>query len=368
MKTVRTVLGDIQLESLGHTQCHEHIFIERGKSAEVSDALVLDDFEKGVGELSLYRQAGGSAIVDAQPPAAGRMAEWLAAASRASGVHIVASTGFHKTIFYYDDSYVFSQSEEAIAQLYIDEITLGMSPAPSRERMVLSTSPGVRTGTSPTEEDCPASHAGPPTPSHPPCDGQMTTTGKSLKGEETNLSLRAGLIKTAVDKEGIFADATYEKLHTAAAETQLQTGAPLMCHMEKGADAMEVIRFYLDKGVQADRIWLAHLDRATYDFTYHREILSCGVYLEYDTIARRKYHSDEDERRLLINMIDAGYEDRLLLGLDTTNARMKSYGAPIGLDYILKTFLPFLSDAGISKAQIKKMMVENPRRALGMGM
>jgi len=306
MKMIRTVLGDIGREALGHTQCHEHIFIERGRSAEVSSALLIDDLQKSTDELALYKSAGGCAVVDAQPVMAGRMADWLIAASRASGVHIVASTGFHKTVFYYDDSYIFSLKEEQIAQLYIDEITKGM--------------------------------------------------------EDTGVC--AGLIKTAVDTGGIFTDALYEKLHTAAAEAQMETGAPLMCHIEPGADAAEVADFYLGKGVAADRLWLAHLDRARFDPTYHRDILSREVYLEYDTIARPRYHSDRDECRLIAEMLASGYEDQLLLGLDTTRARLKSYGAETGLDYILETFLPLLTEGGATQAQCRKLTVENPGRAL----
>ena len=303
---IRTVLGDITREDLGHTQCHEHIFIKRCKSTEISDVLLIDNLKNSTNELELYKRVGGGTVVDAQPVMAGRMTEYLIAASKVSGVNIIASTGFHKTVYYYNDSYIFNWNEEKIAQLYIEEITEGM---------------------------------------------------ESTKA-------RAGLIKTAVDVKGIFADAVYEKLHTAAAEAQKQTNAPLMCHIEQSADAMEVVNFYLDRGVAPNRLWLAHLDRARYDFAYHDEILSRGVYLEYDTIARPKYHSDEDERRLILKMLDAGYENQLLLGLDTTRERLKSYGAEIGLDYILKTFLPFLKAGGVTSEQCHKIVIENPARAL----
>lgn len=316
MKIVRTVLGDIDPQALSYTQCHEHIFIEQDKSAEVSDVLLIDDLDKSTRELAAYKRAGGAAIVDAQPVMAGRMAEWQVAASKAAGVHIVASTGFHKTVFYYPDSYIFRLGMQEIAQLYRNEIEKGMI--------------GSRT------------------------HGHVMTTAQ------------AGLIKVAVDRNGIYADAIYEKLHTAAAEAQVRTGAPLMCHIEQGADAMEVVDFYLSAGVRPERLWIAHLDRARYDAEFHKAILARGVYLEYDTIARFKYHSDEDELKLIRAILDAGYEDRLLIGLDTTRARLKSYGAKTGLDYILTVFLPYMLENGVTKKQIEKMTVKNPRAALAM--
>ncbi len=316
MDFIRTVLGDVDISEIGHTQCHEHLFIEQDKSAEVAPVLLIDDLDKSTKELVSFKKAGGSAIVDAQPVLAGRMAEWLVEASKKSDVSIIASTGFHKTVFYYDDSYIFNKPEEEIADLYEREIKKGML--------------------------------------------------SSKKSGAAQIAACAGLIKTAVDVGGIKADKTYEKLHTAAAEAQKRTGAPLMCHIEQGADAKEVVEFYLNSGVVADKIWIAHLDRAKYDENYHVDVFTTGVYLEYDTIARDKYHSDEDELKLIVKMIEAGYCEKILLSLDTTRARLRNYGADMGLDYILKKFIPYMEANGITSEQIKSMTVQNPRKALAM--
>ncbi len=316
MGFIRTVLGDIAPEELHYTQCHEHLLIEQDKSAEVSPVLLLDDLEKTTQELCRYRRAGGKAVVDAQPVLAGRMAEWQVKASEASGVHIVASTGFHKTIFYYDDSYLFSMQEEEISRLYIAEIRQGML--------------------------------------------------SSKKNGGVRIAARAGLIKTAVDAGGIDADRVYEKLHRAAAAAQRETGAPLMCHIEQGADAAKVVDFYLNAGVAPGRLWIAHLDRANYDAGFHRELLARGVFMEYDTIARPKYHSDEDELKLIKEMLYAGYGAQLLLSLDTTRARMHCYGGETGLDYILSVFIPYLLENGVTKEQVVQMTVDNPKQALAI--
>ncbi len=316
MKIVRTVYGDIAPGELGHTQCHEHIFIEKDKSAEINPVLCIDNLEKSTQELRRYKQAGGDAIVDAQPVMCGRIAEWQVEASAHAQVHVIASTGFHKTMFYYEDSYIFSDSEEKICDLYISEILQGMRS---------SRTEGYRT-----------------------------------------LDAKAGIIKVAVDTAGLYADKTYEKLHTAAAAAQRRTGAAVMCHMEQGSNALEVADFYSKAGVPADRLWLAHLDRAEGDIGIHKELLARGCYLEYDTIAREKYHSDEKERELILALIEAGYEKQLLLGLDTTRARLTSYGGETGLDYILKTFLPYLLAGGVAQAQIQRLMVQNPAAALAI--
>ncbi len=311
---IRTVLGDIEASIPGICQCHEHLFVEMDKSYEVSKVLYMDDLEKSTAELADYRAAGGILIVDAQPVLAGRMAENLVRASQMSGVHIVASTGFHKAIFYYDNAYIFHKGEGYITDLYIEEIQNGM--ATSRKDGV-----------------------------HP-------------------LDARAGIVKVAVDAGGIYADAVYEKLFSAAANAALATGAPVMCHIEQGADALEAARFFMDRGVAANRLILCHLDRARYDFGYHKEVLGAGVYLEYDTINRLKYLSNRQEIALICAMQQAGFEDRLLLSLDTTNQRLRAYGADMGLDYIIREFAPLLREAGVSEAGMLKMQSQNAREAL----
>ena len=314
MNKIRTVLGDIDPEALGFTHCHEHIFIEWDKSAEINSALLLDDYKKTLKELTLFREAGGRALVDAQPVMAGRMAEWLLEASQDANIHIIASTGFHKTCFYYEDSYLFYQTEQEIAELYISEITQGM----------------------------------------------LT----SRQGGMQRSNARAGIIKTAVCSGGIFADKLYEKLHSAAAVAQVETGVPVMCHMDAGADAEKVIRFYTDLGVSAQCVWIAHLDRVDNDIGHHKAVAAGGAFLEYDTIARPKYHSNMYECQLIMNMIAAGYENKLLLGLDSTRERLESYGGKVGLPYLNAVFVPYLKSNGVTENEILKLTCDNPKKAL----
>ncbi|NLE67627.1 MAG: hypothetical protein GX608_09420, partial [Lentisphaerae bacterium] len=117
-------------------------------------------------------------------------------------------------------------------------------------------------------------------------------------------------------------------------------------------------------GIEPGRLLICHLDRARYDFAYHKEVLATGVFLEYDTINRPKYLSNREETDLIAAMLEAGFEDRILLSLDTTNARLRAYGADMGLDYILKEFVSLLKAAGAGEGQILKMQSLNAQRAL----
>jgi predicted metal-dependent phosphotriesterase family hydrolase len=311
---IQTVLGVISSEKLEYCQCHEHLFIKKGKSFKENQALWMDDLNKSIKELKLYKQSGGVSLVDAQPVGCGRMAGYLLEASIKSGVQIIASTGFHKLQFYLDNHWVFSLNEEELAGTYIDEIENGMY-----------------------------------------IDGDNSFPSKKV-------GAKAGVIKAALDSSGIRGD--YVKLFHAAANASLRTGAPIMCHIEKGSNAFEAIDLFLSKGVSPSSIILCHLDRAKYHAGYHRKVAQTGVYLEYDTIGRFKYHSDHAEAELILQMVEAGYENRILLGLDTTRERLRNYGGSIGLDYIKTTFIPLMIKCGIDNGMIEKFTVINPGEAL----
>lgn len=100
---VQTVCGKVSPEALGHFQIHEHIWVHHTPLADKNPALRIDDYEKSLAELQTYRLAGGNGFADAQPVAAGRNAEMLKKLSEESGVHIVASTGYHLNAFYPDN-------------------------------------------------------------------------------------------------------------------------------------------------------------------------------------------------------------------------------------------------------------------------
>ncbi len=308
MNVVRTVTGDIDAAKLGWCQCHEHIFVADGPSRRINDALYMDDFDKSLAEVMLYKKAGGQSFVDAQPHGCGRMAANLVKVSEQTGVNIIACTGFHKTEFFEDAAWLQAQSEDALTRIYISEVDQGMD-------------------------------------------------------EGSGLAAKAGLIKCAAVKGTYQANATYAKLFAAAANAAEVTGAPVFVHFDPGADAMELVEFFERHGVVPERLIFCHLDRARYDIGYHMELAQAGVYLEYDTIHREKYHSDETEAALIEAMVNGGYAGKLLLGLDTTNQRLKSYGAAFGLDDILARFGKLLVER-LGAQTVVGMMVGNPAEAL----
>lgn len=325
-KMIRTVRGDIKPEDLGYCQCHEHLFIAKGISGEKVPSLILEDVDKTTEELSLYFSKGGRAVVDAQPVGCGRMAKELLIASEKSDVHIVASTGFHKMDFYSEDHFVYQLDEDQLASLFYDELIKGMY-----------------------------------------IDGVNGPKIPEVRG-----SAKAGMIKCASDGRDIRSSEgnlpVYRKLFSAAGKAAKAANAPVMTHLELGKGAESQLAVLTSQGVAPNRIIMSHLDRVINEEikNYQLEVAKSGVYLQFDTIGRFKYHSDEDEVRLISLLCDKGFEDKILIGLDTTSERMKSYGGSLGLDYILETFRYTLRSYGIDDGLFHRFTVINPMQAICM--
>lgn len=310
MGSVVTVLGAIRPEDLGFCHSHEHLSIAKGQSYKVNPALRIDDTETTLEELRDYKNAGGRAVVDAQPVGCGRDASVLAELSERSGVHIVAATGFHKMVFYPKDHWVFRLEATDLAMIFMGELELGM---------------------------------------YLDCDDARPYR---------QCGHRAGLIKTALDS-GEFTP-QYRKLFTAAAEASNRTGAALMVHIEKDSDPVALADFLAGHGVDLCRVVFCHMDRMIPDLAVHKALCGRGISMEYDTIARGKYHSDEREAAIVAEMAASGYEDQILMALDVTRERLVRYGGTVGLPYIKERFIPLLLKNGIAERTVDKIFVKNP--------
>lgn len=313
MGVVATVLGEISEVELGFCQCHEHLFISNGYPAEINPCQRIDDPVLSAVELAAYKNAGGGALIDAQPVGCGRGAKELSRISQESGVHIIASTGFHKMMFYPENHWIYRYDADRLTEVFASELTVGMY----------------------------AGYFDVPKP-------------------EDRSAYRAGQIKCALDS-GAFSR-QYQKLFHAATEAAKLVGAPMMVHIEASSDPLMLAEFLYKSGVDLSRVAFCHMDRSIADLSVHKELCRRGIYMEYDTVARPKYHSDGRESEIVMEMMNAGFGKNLLMSLDTTRDRLTSYGGEVGLCHILKRFIPTLKTYGVTTGQIKDIFINNPVR------
>jgi phosphotriesterase-related protein len=118
---VRTVLGDIDPAALGPTDAHDHAFF----ASPLLAGQELDDVDKAIAEVTTLAAAGASTFVDWTPLGLGRDFEGLRAVSKATGIHVVASTGVHREGHYPRDDPLRRCSEDELTERFAADIAAG---------------------------------------------------------------------------------------------------------------------------------------------------------------------------------------------------------------------------------------------------
>ncbi|MBI5690287.1 MAG: aryldialkylphosphatase [Verrucomicrobia bacterium] len=308
MTFVRTVLSDITPAQLGRCYAHEHVIIGPSFTTHVCPEFLLDDVDRAAAELADFRRAGGGAMVDSMPCDSGRDILRLAEVSRRSGVHLICPTGLHLAKYYPPGHWGETLGAAELAALFVADITEGVD----------------------------AFDYGAPVVRRTPH--------------------RAGVIKVATERQFTARD---EKLLAAAAEAHCRTGCPILTHTEQGELALEQATRLRELGVDLRHVCLSHVDRRP-DPGYHREVLSTGVRLEYDSAFRWPAERGNPTRDLLLALLPE-FPDQLMLGMDAARrSYWRSYGGAPGLVFLLETFVPELRAAGLSDELLSRVLLATP--------
>jgi predicted metal-dependent phosphotriesterase family hydrolase len=309
---LRTVLGDIPSSDAGVFYAHEHIIIDPSFTTFCYPDFLIDSVEKAVVDVGEFRAAGGKTLVDSMPCGGGRNASKLAEVARRTGANILCPTGLHLAKYYAPGHWGERLSAEELTELFLEEI----------------------------EEGIDAFDLNGPTIQRTPC--------------------RAGLIKVATGESGF--TPREEKIFEAAVAAHRSSGAPILTHTEQGEWGLEQVEFLCSLGANLGHVVLSHTDRKP-DPGYHKELLSTGVMLEYDSAFRWKAEQGNPTVDLLVEMFASGYGGQILLGMDAARrSYWRAYGGKPGLAFLLKEFVPQLNSRGLSQSDIDSIFIENPAR------
>jgi phosphotriesterase-related protein len=310
MAFVRTVTGDVDAADLGVCYAHEHIIIDPSFTTFRYPDFLLDSVDLACADVLEVRAAGGKALVDSMPCGGGRNAVKLAEIANRTDTHIVCPTGLHLQKYYPPGHWGEHLSAEEIADLFIAEIDEGIDA--------------------------------------------HDYNGPSVSRTEH----RAGLIKVATN--GKDPTAHERKILEAAVIVHRRTGAPVLTHTEQGEGAMEQVQIFRDLGANLGHVVLSHTDRKP-DPGYHKEILSSGVLLEYDSAFRWPAGEKNPTLDIVIAMVEAGFVGQIVLGMDAARRKYwRSYGGGPGLRFLLTEFVPRLRAAGLSAEDVDAIFVRNP--------
>lgn len=315
MSFVRTVLGDIAPGELGLCHAHEHVIIDPSYMREKFPEFAISDVTKAAEELSRFYAAGGRAMIDSMPTG-GRNAAKLAEVSRLSGVHIVCPTGLHLQKYYHEGHWGGRLATDELSRLFIDEIELGIDA--------------------------------------------NDLSGPALE----RLPSKAGLIKIASSLNGL---TSYERrVFEAAAAAHRATGCPILTHTEQGTAALDQVECLRDDGVDLGHVCLSHTDRQP-DAGYHREILSSGVRVEFDSAFRWKGRADNPTLSLIVSLWP-DFSGQIMLGMDAAKAAYwKVYGGAPGMNYLIEDFAVQLRREGFRQQDLDRIFVHTPADTFRFG-
>ena len=301
MTRVWTVNGPLDPRELGVAMVHEHLAIDLSLIKNDPDA-ALTNVELVSREVSLYLEAGGRTMVDVTNRGMGRDVSKLQAIVRRTGLHLVTATGYYHGPWL--PSEVFQFDVEGLAETMEREVLEGIGGTHVRAGIIAEIG---------------------------------TSVGEILPAEA--------------------------KVFRAAARAHRRTGAPISTHCGLGTMAKGQLDILETEGVDPARVAIGHLDLVD-DIEYHVEIARRGVFVQYDTIGKNRYQPDEIRIRLILEMLDRGFVEQLMLSCDITRpSYLKSSGGH-GYDYLLAQFVPRLKAAGVDQKSLKVILEENPAKFL----
>lgn len=337
MTVIQSVTGPVDSADLGICLPHEHIVndvrswwtppTQRGIDPETFphvpvtedilwelrldpfsnlDNCRMDDVALAQEELLRYKALGGVTVFEATSVSIGRNLPILRDVSQATGLTIIAGTGFYLDSSQPED--VKTKSVDEIAALLMTDLTEGED--------------GVRPG----------------------FIGEIGVSSDFTPAERRSLE--------------------------AASLVQTMTGLPMQVHLpgwfRLGHDVLDVVE---SRGVDPRNVVLCHMGPSGVDQDYQQSLARRGAWIQYDMIGMEVYYadqgvqcpSDEENARHIMALCDAGFGAQVLMSQDIfLKSLLRRYGGP-GFGHILQYFVPRLLRHGANEALIDQLMVTNPR-------
>jgi phosphotriesterase-related protein len=320
MARIQTVTGAISPDTLGVTYTHEHILCDQRRCRREglrpqgsSDGLmVLDDVDVAISELRELKALGADAMVEVTMQAWGRDIPGLRRVSEATGLKIIATSGFYIELCH----------PPFVAERNVDQLADGLI--------------------------------------------------RELTDEVEGTGARTGLLKAATSRPVL--EGPEEKCSRAVARAQRATGAAITTHTSAsarfeiaGGNAGEqFLDLFEGEGVDPARVIVGHTDENA-DIRNLEALCRRGAYVQFDVIGKSHWMLDETRADLVHALVGRGFVDHLLFSTDRNrHFELRSYGG-IGYAHLLTSFVPMLRARGVADETITRMLVDNPRRALAIG-
>jgi predicted metal-dependent phosphotriesterase family hydrolase len=159
-----------------------------------------------------------------------------------------------------------------------------------------------------------------------------------------------------------YLSAAEDRSFRAAAYAHLATGLTITTHAVVWPVGLKQLDVLESAGVDPRRVIIGHCDTVASP-GYRLAVAARGAFVQFDTI-RNEGRLLDDRIKGVIELVDAGFVDSVLLSQDICAVSQLAAHGGAGYGFILTTVVPRLRDAGMSDAEIAQVLVQNPRRAL----
>ncbi len=321
MPTVETVKGPVDVDQLGRTLMHEHVFVVSTEHMNNYGAGSWWDEETRVADaiakLRSVKAKGIDTIVDPTVWGLGRYIPRIQRIAEQVDVHIVVATG----LYAYEE--LPHQYEHRGPGLLLD------IPEP-----------------------------------------MVTDFTRDIVEGIAGTGVKAAFLKCCVDVAGLTKGV--ERIARAVARTSVDTGAPITVHTSGPAQSGRLaVDLFAKEGVDLTKVVVGHAGDSN-DLDYLMELADTGATLGMDRFGLDLYNPTADRVRTIAALAERGYADRMVLSHDAScfidyfgehHDAVHAAAAPNWhYEHISDDVLPALRESGVSDEQIDRMLVDNPRR------
>jgi phosphotriesterase-related protein len=319
--TVETVKGPVDVNDLGPTLMHEHVFVLSTEHMQNygegdwwdEDARVAD----AVAKLRALKDKGITTIVDPTVWGIGRYIPRVQRIAEQVDLNIVVATG------------IYAYQELPHQYAYRGSGLLIDIPEP----MVTDFTRDIAAG--------------------------IGSTG-----------VKAAFLKCAIEAYGLTPGV--DRIARAVARTSVETGAPITVHTSSPAETGRLaVDLFAKEGVDLTKVVIGHAGDSN-DLDYLMALADTGATLGMDRFGLDLFNPTAARVQTIAGLAARGYADRMVLSHDASCfmdyfggafEQTRAVAAPNWhYEFISDDVLPALREAGVTDDQIQQMLVDNPRR------
>jgi len=314
MPQVETVRGPVDVDLLGMTLMHEHVFVlnEEVRENYPGDWNEDDRVDDAIGKLNSLAARGCQTIVDPTVLGLGRDIHRIKRVADGIELNIIVATGlytYNEVPFYFKFRFPAEDGTDPMTAMFVNDITTGIA----------------------------------------------------------DTGVKAAFLKCAIDDHGMTPDV--ERVLRAVARAHKETAAPVTVHTHpQSGTGRDVLRVLREEGADLSKVVLGH-SGDTSDLDYLAELADAGCILGMDRFGIDVITPFEERVSTVVAMCERGYAGSMVLSHDAScyidwfpQEVIPMFAPSWHYEHLFNDVFPALRERGVTDEQMHTMLVANPRR------